>query len=86
MSDLMATVERLREAQELERLRAEVAELKARWNDYEAVNARAQRLAMMNYGGPTFRGGLASMFGAEEFGPSSLRKHMQAERFRLFGY
>jgi hypothetical protein len=53
MGDLLAMVERLREARELERLRAEVAGLRARWDDHAAVSAQAARLGMAPCRGPS---------------------------------
>lgn len=82
----MATIERLREAQELERLRAEVAELKARWNDYREVSGRALHLSTMNaysglFGerqaalGSQYVADLLNATGAAIIGPSLLQTH-----------
>jgi hypothetical protein len=49
MSDMLAMAERLAEVEELERLRREVAELRARWDDYREVANRAAFLGVMQW-------------------------------------
>jgi hypothetical protein len=49
MSDMLAMAERLAEVEELERLRREVARLRERWDDYQAVSMRAAQLGVMQW-------------------------------------
>jgi hypothetical protein len=75
MSDLSVMVERVAEAEELERLRREVAELKARWDDYAAVSSRAAHLGSLNAYSGLFSDRQGASF-AQQYQSGLLRQQM----------